>query len=161
MASGFVVSYNQAQFKRLSAKLSPPEVAQLVHQTTRNVADFMRGKAQEYPPEKRVTRRQAYGVTFFTAKQRRWFWAALNSGELELPYRRTNTLRDSWNISGGNDRVMVTNTADYFKFVHERGRQSRMMTIIGWKTVSYWLQKYKSEIGRVGIRNARLWAEKR
>jgi hypothetical protein len=161
MPIGFRISYNQGQFKRLSNKLSPAESKALVDQTTKAVADFLLPKIQEYPPVKHVTRKQAYGVTFFTDKQRRWFWAALRSGELELPYRRTGTLRQGWHIaSTKSSTYTLTNATEYAGLVQERGQQSRMMRIIGWKTPSTFLQQYKSEIGRVGIANVRRWKDK-
>ena len=71
------------QFEKLSAKLNNFERKQVVHQTTVEVTQFLKGKMQEYPPEKRVTRKQAYGQTFFSDKQRRWFFAALQIGRVD------------------------------------------------------------------------------
>ncbi len=159
MTIGFRVTYNQAQFRHLSDKLSAIEIKQVITQSTKDVATFLQGKMQEYPPEKRVTRKQAYGVTFFTDKQRRWFFAALNSGELELPYRRTGALREGWRIMHVENKYALTNDVGYAGFVQERSQQSRMQRIIGWKTVSTQLQRYKSELGRVGMTNIRRWAK--
>ena len=161
MAVGFTIRYNQAQFKKLSQKLSPDETKQVVHQTTDEVSEFFKRKMQDYPPQKRVTRQQAYGKTFFTDKQRRWFFGALNRGELEIPYRRTKKLAEGWTVlKGTRGERSLTNITPYAPLVQDRSRQSRMMKIIGWRTVSYYLWRYASEIGRVGLVNVRRWAAK-
>ena len=101
----------------------------------RDVAEFMRGKLQRYPAYRYVSRRQAYGQTFVSDKQRRWFFAALRSGELQIPYVRTRTLRNQWVIADapGGD-VILRNYTDYAKWVQQGSTQSRMMTLRGWQT---------------------------
>ncbi len=96
----------------------------------------------KYPQQRRVTRRAAYGGSFFSERQRRWFFAALRSGELELPYSRTDTLRNSWELRPlSTENVMIENTAPYGIYVIDDVYQSRMARAIGWETVSERIQK--------------------
>jgi hypothetical protein len=158
---GFRITYDQGQFKRLSAKLSPTETKKVIHQTTDEVTDFLLDKVREYPAQKSVTRNQAFGRTFESERQRRWFFWALRSGRIQVPYQRTGALGRAWRIvrSSGDVRIL-TNEAPAARYIFERGTQSRMMKMIGWKTVSYWLQRYRSEIGRVALANVRRWVRK-
>ncbi len=82
-----------------------------------------------------MSRAAAYGTAFFSERQRRWFFAALKSGELQLPYSRTNALADSWRVEGlTSDHVRLLNEAPYAGYMIEQTRQSRMARLIGWKT---------------------------
>ena len=77
---------------------------------------------------------------------------------MTLPYQRTNTLKGGWITEPlGKDGTALFNETPYSELVQERTRQSRMMAIIGWHTVSYYLQRYSSEIGRVALQNVRRW----
>lgn len=87
---------------------------------------------RHYPPYRKVTRKQAYGVTFFSAKQRRWFFWALRTGRLQLPYARTNKLRDAWKKTGDKWRPIIRNETPYAHHVMSDDRQSRMSKKIGW-----------------------------
>lgn len=158
--AGFAVRYDQAQFRRLQNKFSQTEVKQIIHQTTQEVTEFLQAKMQEAPPQKAVMRQQAFGTTFFTTKQRRWFFGALKRGELTIPYRRTGKLAANWRIQKQGAMRLLTNETPYVGYVQERNVQSRMMKIIGWRTVSYYLQRYSSEVGRVGIMNIKRWWRK-
>ena len=90
---------------------------------------------QEYADEKSVSRREAYGVSFFTAKQRRFFFWALNNGIINVPYRRTNTLKRGWTIVRANTKqAKVVNFVSYADLVMGQG-QNRMHKLIGWQTV--------------------------
>lgn len=53
-----------------------------------------------YPAQKNDLHLQGSNpAPFYSERQRRWFFAALNSGELELPYQRTGELGASWQKS--------------------------------------------------------------
>lgn len=95
---------------------------------------------QTYPPQKSVSRAEAYPEVggWFSKKQRRWFFAALNSGELQLPYQRTQTLRNNWQRIGQGASQIIVNETDYGTFVFGDSAgagQSRMSSLIGWKTL--------------------------
>ena len=87
----------------------------------------------QYPPRKRITRKQAYGRTFQTAKQRRYFFWALNNGVIHVPYRRTQTLREGWQQLGKGKDSIIVNEVDWSPYVMGSvNEQSRMHHMIGW-----------------------------
>jgi hypothetical protein len=104
------------------------------------MAEYFIGNEQHglkhYPGYKYVSRIQDYGVSFFTDKQRRWFFWALKSGKLNLPYQRTNNLRDGWQMSVDPYRKTVFNRVPYSKHVMGDATQSRHPAKIGWRTTS-------------------------
>jgi hypothetical protein len=75
-----------------------------------------------YPPAQRRP------MTFVSDKQRRFFFAALREGRIEVPYRRTGTLGRRWTteISGsGLDLVgRVGNNTSYGPYVMGRASQA-------------------------------------
>lgn len=115
---------------------------------TSEVADYLQNVFRTYPPRKSVTRRAAYGVTWFSDKQRKWFFAALRSGEIDVPYKRTQALRNSWRIIGkGEDKILVSeNEAAVWTMSDEK--QSRHERMVGWKTVSTIIKERASQIER-------------
>lgn len=89
-----------------------------------------------YPKARYITRKSAYGVTFFTAKQRRWFFWALRNGNIDVPYRRTMQLRRGWRVTGTGDTRRLTNSRPGAQFVIGNRTQSRHEAKVGWKTLS-------------------------
>lgn len=94
---------------------------------------------KQYPPQKRVKRRSAYPETgdgFFSDRQRRWFFANLNDGNIDTPYRRTQGLRNSWQIIGSGKNAIIVNDSPGAPFVMGDQTQSRHERMVGWETVS-------------------------
>ena len=87
---------------------------------------------RKYPPQRSVSRKAAYGVTFFSAKQRRFFFAALRDGRINVPYRRTQTLRKGWRQVGTGRTSFIANETPWADLVMGAG-QSRHAKKIGWK----------------------------
>lgn len=131
------------------AKLVQLNSVDAQRQVTSDVGEFVRGKLQRYPPYKYVSRRTAYGVPFFTDRQRRWFFAALRSGELQIPYVRTRTLRNSWVLADapGGDMVL-RNITPYAGYVQKESSQSRMMRLRDWTTEERVVTENAAGIGR-------------
>ena len=131
------------------AKLVQLDSVDAQRQVTRDVGEFVRGKLQRYPPYKYVSRRTAYGKTFQSDRQRRWFFAALRSGELQIPYVRTRTLRNSWILADapGGDMVL-RNIVPYAGYVQKESSQSRMMRLRDWTTEERVVQENAAGIGR-------------
>lgn len=160
---GLRFEFNSGQFKKLSTKLDKFERGDVLGQTLGEVGEFMRGKLREYPSYRFVSRRAAYGVPFFSDKQRRWFFAALADGRI-TPGRpnRTGALGDGWRItSNGPKQIDLVNAVEYAKYVqgtdpHPHAAQPRMA---GWKSITYWLKTFHSEIGRVGMKNLKRWID--
>jgi len=65
-----------------------------------DVAKYLVNVLKKYPPPKRVTRKAAYGTTFFSDNQRKFFFAALRSGAISVPYRRTQAFARGWRQIG-------------------------------------------------------------
>ena len=109
-----------------------------------------------------MSRKAAYGQSFFSDKQRRWFFWALGSGLIKPGQNnRTGTLGDGWRIvQSGPKQIDLVNEVPYAKFVQgtitEQARQPRMA---GWKSVTVWLRTFQSEIGRVGMSNLKKWID--
>ena len=63
---------------------------------TEDVGDYLVNVLRSYPPQNYVTRKAAYGQTFFSDKQRRWFFAALEAEN----YRYPASARKHWRKAG-------------------------------------------------------------
>lgn len=94
-----------------------------------------------YPPTKRLKRRDVYGKTFKTAKQRRWFFFALRGGLISVPYRRAFDPRserfgESWTITSENDglRWIIGNDSTYAEKL-KGNQQSLYHKAVGWTTL--------------------------
>lgn len=97
------------------------------------------------PPKNYVTRRAAYGIPFFTDKQRRWFFANLNSGELKIPYNRTHGLVRGWKQEGSGRRSFLANETKGAEYVIGE-KQSRHERLVGWLKVSETLKRHMKSI---------------
>jgi len=133
----------RAKLKKLGSDAPRKEV-------TKDVATYLRAELQKYPSPRYVSRKQAYGRTFQSDKQRRWFFAALKSGELTIPYRRTQTLRRNWEIMPmGSSDYIVVNETPYAKWVQDEDTQSNMMRLRNWKTFQAVIQKAGDKIRQI------------
>jgi len=94
---------------------------------------------KRYPPYKYVTRAQAYGRTFKSAKQRGYVMAQIRAGRIDpgAPHRTGNTQR-GWSMSttGGGYRLSLVNpTAGAYYSMSDTG-QARLNALVGWRKVS-------------------------
>lgn len=96
-----------------------------------------------YPPAKYVTRKAAYGVSFFSEKQRRWFFAV---GIHRTPHKRTGGLRGGWRMIITNDNMYLTNIVKGAQWVIGTETQSRHERMVGWKTVRKMLSEASRKI---------------
>jgi hypothetical protein len=101
------------------------------------------------PSPNYVTRKAAYGVSFFTERQRRWFFANLNEGNIDVPYKRTQGLRNAWHVEGSGARSFVVNDAPGAAYVMGDETQSRHEKMVGWPTVGALLKKSLNRIGKI------------
>ena len=100
----------------------------------------------DYPPQKSVSRKQAYpNLSFVTAtgkrivgykslRQFRLVMAKVANGE--VPYRRTKTIRNNWKLTKMETGAILRNATPYAKLVMGDNTQSRHAKMIGWQTVS-------------------------
>ena len=130
-----------------------PEIIKRIEQLPEAVADEVVEAIDEYlinvfrlyPPQKYVSRKQAYGVAFFTDKQRRWFFWALKNNMINTPYERTQTLANGWKTIGTGFNQIVVNQTPYADIVMGE-HQSRMSALIGWKQID---QIVSDRMGRI------------
>lgn len=103
---------------------------------------------KEIPPPKHVSRIEAYGRSFFTERQRRWFFAALKSGEITVPYKRrgpSGGVQSAWMISGAGRRAYLSNDDPAAEWVYSE-HQARLNQLVGWRRVSQIIDKYTKNI---------------
>lgn len=67
------------------------------------------------------------GPGFVSDKQRRYFFAALRAGRIQVPYQRSGILGRAWHLEArGKERLEVTNTTRYAPYVQLRPTQARI-----------------------------------
>lgn len=99
-----------------------------------------------YPPRKSITRKAAYGVSFFSEKQRRWFFAV---GIHRTPHKRTMALRKGWRMLISDDDMFLINLADGARWVIGTDTQSRHERMVGWRTVKDSLKQASRKIDSI------------
>jgi hypothetical protein len=95
---------------------------------------------QANAPYSYVSRATAYGDMgfgpgWFSDRQRRWFFAALSRGEINIPYRRTQALSQAWQIIGSGKTAMLVNDSPGVEYVKGDGTQARQIKLEGWTTL--------------------------
>lgn len=89
-------------------------------------------------PYKYVTRKAAYGVTFFTEKQRRWFFWALRTGQIDPGSgKRTGETSRAWKAEPRNNgyRYTLTNNTAGGYYTRDDYGQARQPAKVGWRKV--------------------------
>jgi len=115
---------------------------------TDDVSNYLLNILRSYPSYRYISRKAAYGVSFFTEKQRGWFFANLNSGELQIPYQRTGTLEGGWKITGQGIETVLINDVPYAGLAYGEN-QSRHLAKIGWKKIPEFLRARRTAIRNV------------
>ena len=90
-------------------------------------------------PYKYVTRKSAYGFSFFTDKQRRWFFWALKEGIIDPGSgKRTGETSAAWKAEPRNDgyRYTITNNTAGGYYTRDDKGQARQPAKVGWRKVS-------------------------
>lgn len=102
--------------------------------TTYIIGDKNHGLKHE-PAYKYVSRKSAYGQTFVSEKQRRWFWA--NGGPDMIGNNRTHEISNAWEMKVRDSswtHVSVENGADGVGWVMGLG-QARQPAKVGWRDI--------------------------
>lgn len=96
----------------------------------------LKSAMQVYPPQVRLTRKSVYGRSFQSDRQRKWFFAALREGKLQIPYRRTRNLANRWTVTDSNNglTVEVGNNTAYGPMMQAQAAQGRYAKASGWQT---------------------------
>ncbi len=123
-------------------KSLPPEI---INAASDDLSKYLLNVLRMYPPKNYITRKAAYGQTFQSEKQRRWFFRALNSGEINVPYHRTQKLAGSWKIIGKGMNTIVVSEAEAARWTmgDERSKHERM---VGWKQIPEILSAHAAKI---------------
>jgi hypothetical protein len=90
-------------------------------------ADVLIKKLGEYPRPSRAPQ------PFRSAKQRRWFFAALEDGTIKVPYQRTEQLMKGWKKEQTPQGVTVFNTVPYASLVQGRRNDQSPYHRATWK----------------------------
>jgi hypothetical protein len=99
------------------------------------IGDESHGLKHE-PAYKTVDRTSAYGFPFFTDKQRKWFFWALDSGEINPGQdNRTGRFSSGWKVRGDLYRQTIYNDVPYGKWLMSEG-QARQPALVGWRKIS-------------------------
>lgn len=115
---------------------------------------YLRRRFATYPPKRRPTRASVYGRAFQSDRQRKYFFAALRDGRLEVPYRRgmspgSETLGKRWAVySKSMEVVAVGNNASYARRVQSLQDQSLYMRAVGWVPVETTLVREQANVTR-------------
>ena len=103
---------------------------------------------KEIPPYRYVSRTEAYGQPFKSARQRGWFFWALHTGRINIPYQRRSPnagLATSWEIIGsGLERGLRSRMPEAYWIYSQR--QARQLGLVGWKKMSTILELYEDRI---------------
>lgn len=128
---------------------------------TSKVAEFLNAEFKKYPSPRSISRKEAYGKSFFSDKQRRYFFWALKEGLIQVPYTRTRNLQKGWQVMkfGTTDHIVVNETP-YASQVQGSGMQSRMMGKIGWKDTDTIVDKKKDKIRNIAGQVLDKWLRK-
>ena len=101
------------------------------------IVEYLLGNEQHglrhYEPYKYVSRIKAYGKSFFTEKQRRWFWA--NGGPDMIGNNRTNETANAWQFKETNSGYGMTiwNPSRGARWIwHDK--QARQPAMVGHRT---------------------------
>lgn len=118
------------------------------------VAETLINILRNYPPKRRVTRKEAYpnapaGPGWFSEKQRRYVMRAIGSGEIKVPYQRTQTFAKGWRTIGEGSNTIVVNEVGYAADLVDDQYQSRMAKLIGWEKLSSTIAKHDARLEKV------------
>jgi hypothetical protein len=139
----------------LRAKLGPQLTSQVFRDPTKRAATRLEQALTTYPDPPRGKRMQ-----FKSEKQRRFFFAALRSGQISVPYRRTMRLARSWILRflerGNEFRVEAENKVPYLPFVMGPGTQASIHRN-RWPTTAQVAQKVNIAIAGDFTRAIKDW----
>lgn len=112
-----------------------------------DVSKYLLGVFRKYPPPNHnVTRKQAYGKYFFTDRQRKWFFWALETGRIHVPYTRTREMRNAWRIEGKGMKSIIVNETQAAVFTMGDDTRARFSKLVGWQTVGEIIKERNKQI---------------
>lgn len=133
--------------KELNDKLSklPEEAA---HAAIGEVQDYMLNVLRsDQPSPNFVTRKSAYGVSYFSERQRRFLGWLYSQGL--VPYHRTQALSKAWHIIERGLMGYLQNDAEGAEYVIGEEKQSRHEKMVGWKKPSQQIRERADKINKI------------
>jgi hypothetical protein len=121
---------------------------------------------KEIPPSKSVfegSRRMAYGVPFFTPKQRRYFFWALANGIIQQPYIRGGKgggMESEWKTTGSGLSYRIYNTSRAAFFAYSDQHQARQLALAGWNKIGKIMVDYMPRIVQAFVRGVNSYLKK-
>jgi hypothetical protein len=110
---------------------------ELKAEVIKDVSDFsLEVLHEQQPPPNYVTRTAAYGKPFQSDRQRRWFFWALEAGNIQVPYHRTGGMANAWKVTPNADGALITNDSPGAQWVMGE-QQSRHEKLVGWSTIGH------------------------
>jgi len=118
----------------LQKRLGAANVLRAISDISLGVAEAVRERIAKYPGP------VSYPIRWASEKQRRWFFAQMRAGAIEVPYRRQQSpsserLGPSWASErrGATDAVAGTR-ASYAPYVQAAEKQQPFHRATGWRT---------------------------
>lgn len=136
-------------YKEIEAKLNKLPI---------EAADMCAGEVQDYllnvmrtdqPSPNYVSRKAAYGQSFQSEKQRRWFFWALDTGAIEVPYHRTQALSKGWHIVNRGVLGYLVNYRKGASYVVGERNQANQPRVVGWKKASQQIEERLAKINKI------------
>ena len=143
--------------KELEAKLNklPVEVAD---KALGDVQDYMLNVMKtDQPPEVYVSRKSAYGKSWFSPAQRRWYWAAVGRGELPAPSengppahkKRTGEMSRGWHKVRSGLFGYIENRVKGAAYVYGDTSQANQPALVGWKRIIQQVMDREAKIDQI------------
>lgn len=116
------------------------------------MALYMKGKVAVYPPYRHIPRKQIYGFSFFSDKQRKWFFAAVAEGRINVGHssrggKTSQGFGRRWTITPLNSGLtaIIGNNTSYGEFLMG-AKRSKRSEAGGWRLVSEVLEDNRSAV---------------
>lgn len=114
--------------------LSPQQAARAIRGIQLGAAEEVRNAIAVYPEKS-----PDYPIRWASMRQKRWFWANVREGRIEIPYRRqyspgSQRLGPSWTVASEGSEVFVGTKVTYAPYVQDADHQQPFHADTGWRT---------------------------
>lgn len=155
------VTLDQASYQKAMAALSPQRFMERLGEASQQAGTFLLENVKRYPSGPTALDKRA-AVDAWTPKQRRWFFWALRTGQIVVPYRRTGILRESWKLrmqtTPHQIQVIVSSDTPYGPYV--MGSKQAIIHRARWSKLSKLRKELEPTVNRIfnsAVRN--IWAK--
>lgn len=98
---GVTINFEFGDLKRMQEAWasSRETVAPILEEAMERAASLLQAQMRTYPEQRGDLHLQGSSPPpFYSEKQKRWFFGALQRDEIVVPYERTNALEESWQV---------------------------------------------------------------